>query len=528
MAAALMSAPAGAADIPLSSPMRVPVAAPFSWTGFYVGFNGGLGGGSTNPTYLLSSPTLDGLSSTDNETHRLSGAFVGGQLGYNYQFSNRVVLGLESDLQWSNVSALNRTDTSSVLNMLTLPNSGLTTTSMTIRQNWFGTTRLRLGYQFVDRFLAYVTGGVAYSEINASNAGVGTELSGPSPGVFSGTSGSATSTKLGWSAGAGVEYALGNNLSVKSEYLYTQYPGVAAPYLNVGDFTPPVTSGTFSTGTLGIHLVRAGLNYKFGNTGDASSSAPPMVKAVSPPAFAWTGFYVGMNAGYGAGDVKPTQSELTQNIVTFGGPPRTDFSSSNSNDALRLGGALVGGQFGYNRQLASSFVVGVETDFQWSDIRASKQSNTAGMYNDPSAGPFSSSSRMNIGQNWFGTTRLRLGYQVFDRFLAYVTGGAAYSEITASNSAAATDSAFGTFVSSTNGSGSATKIGWTMGAGVEYPVVGNLSLKTEYLYTEYSGVKVPYRIVDGSPFFTDTTQGSLSTGTLGIHLVRAGLNWKLD
>jgi len=135
---------------------------------------------------------------------------------------------------------------------------------------------------------------------------------------------------------------------------------------------------------------------------------------------------------------------------------------------------------------------------------------------------------MNIGQNWFGTTRLRLGYQVFDRFLAYVTGGAAYSEITASNSAAATDSAFGTFVSSTNGSGSATKIGWTMGAGVEYPVVGNLSLKTEYLYTEYSGVNVPYRIVDGSAFFTDTTQGSLSTGTLGIHLVRAGLNWKLD
>jgi outer membrane immunogenic protein len=527
-AAAIATSPARAADIPLSNPVRISVAAPFSWTGFYAGINGGPGGGSANPTYGLSAPDLFfGSASTDHETHRLGGAFVGGQIGYNYQFPNRVVLGVESDLQWSNISALNRTDTSSLINILTTPSSGLTTTSMAIRQNWFGTTRLRLGYQFVDRFLAYVTGGVAYSEINASNAGVGAELSGPSPEVFSGTSGSATSTRIGWTAGAGVEYALSNNLSVKSEYLYTEYSGITAPYLNVADLTPPVTSGTFSTGTLGIHLVRAGLNYKFGETGEAPGSSRLPVKAISPPAFAWTGFYVGVNAGYGAGGIKPAQAETTQSLITFG-RPISNLSVADLNDTLRLGGALVGGQFGYNRQLANNFAIGVETDFQWSDIRASKQSNTAGAYNDPSLGPFSSSYRMNIAQNWFGTTRLRLGYQVFDRFLAYVTGGVAYSEITASNSAAATDSTFGTFVSSTNGSGSATKVGWTLGAGVEYPVVGNLSLKTEYLYTEYSGIKVPYRTVDGSPFFSDTTQGSLSTGTLGIHLLRAGLNWKLD
>jgi outer membrane immunogenic protein len=117
---------------------------------------------------------------------------------------------------------------------------------------------------------------------------------------------------------------------------------------------------------------------------------------------------------------------------------------------------------------------------------------------------------------------------VFDRLLAYVTGGVAYTGISASIAGASTDNFFGPYTTATSGSGSATKVGWTVGGGFEFPIIDNLSLKTEYLYTQYSGMTVAYQTVAVEPFFfTDTTRGSLSTGTIGLHIVRAGLNWKL-
>lgn len=503
----------------------------FNWTGFYAGLNGGLGGGSVAPTYTLSTPdpgSFNGSSNTDNQSHRLGGFFAGGQVGYNYQFGNQVVLGVESDLQWSEIRASSGIDSMYAYNTSSpFPNSGSNVSGMNINQNWFGTTRLRLGYQFADRFMAYVTGGVAYSEFSVANTGTGTETS-PTPDIYSRTSGAATLTRIGWAAGAGVEHALGNNLSVKAEYLYSEYSGVAAPYLAVTENTPPVTSGTFSSGTLGIHLVRAGLNYKFGDSGSAPAAGGFAGAAALAPKFAWTGFYAGVNAGYGAGSVKLARSE--QEFDQIAGFPSnfTETDTNSVNEGLRFGGAIAGGQFGYNRQLPNRFVVGIETDLQWSDVRASRQSNSAGVYIDPSMDTFAGSSGLSINQHWFGTTRLRLGYQVFDRFLAYVTGGVAYSGLSAGISGAAFDNYFGPYTSATSGSGSSTKLGWTVGGGFEYPIVDNLSLKTEYLYTQYGAMTVAYQTVAMSPFFfTDTTRGSLSTGTIGIHVARAGLNWKL-
>jgi len=499
----------------------------FNWTGFYAGLNGGFGGGVARPAYDLSAaPAIGGypgFTSTDNQIHRLGGSFAGGQVGYNYQFRNNVVLGVESDFQWSDVRASNRSDSAVVFDLTSqFPINALTATDMTIRQNWFGTTRLRAGYQFADRFLAYVTGGVAYSGFTASNWGVGTELS-PFPIVFSHTSGAATSTRIGWTAGAGVEYALSNHLSVKSEYLYSEYSGFIAPYLNTALSTPAETSGTFSTGTLGIHLIRAGLNYRFGEAGEVPGASQWPAPARSLPLLDWTGFYVGMNGGYGGGIAKPALSELTQRQIPF----LNETDSSNVNQTLRAAGFVFGGQFGYNRQLANKLVAGIETDLQWSDIHASNQSNISGAYNPPSPNSFSSNSRLTVGQNWFGTTRLRLGYQVFDRSLVYVTGGAAYAGFSADNSGMSNDPANGSSVTTTSGSRNSTKIGWTAGAGVEYAIAGNLSFKTEYLYSEYAGFTVPYQRTFTTGFSTATTEGSLSSGTIGIHLVRAGLNWKL-
>jgi opacity protein-like surface antigen len=178
--------------------------------------------------------------------------------------------------------------------------------------------------------------------------------------------------------------------------------------------------------------------------------------------------------------------------------------------------------------------VGAETDLQWSGIRASSRSNVSEIDffppgDSPAFTESSSTSQINIRQNWFGTTRLRLGYQAFDRVLAYATGGIAYAGFSADTSGALSGATiFDTEHGSTSGSGSSTRIGWTAGAGVEYAIAENLSFKSEYLYSQYSGFDFPYqRSLVLDTFVNDTTQGTLSTGTLGIHLVRAGLNWKL-
>lgn len=505
-----------------------PVAMPpvFNWSGVYAGVNGGFGGDDAKPRYVLASPSatngFPGSGKTDDQAHRLGGGFAGGQVGYNYQFRNDVVLGVESDLQWSNVRASNRSDSGVVFDATSpFPIVVQRAAETAIKQNWFGTTRLRLGYQFADRFLGYVTGGVAYSGFTASNWGTGAELS-PFPVVFSHTSGTATSTKVGWTVGAGFEYALSNHLSVKSEYLYSEYSGFTAPFLNTELSTPAVTSGTFSTCAIGLHQVRAGLNYRLGDPAVASAAGDEPIVAPSRHGSDWTGFYAGVNGGYGAGIAKPALSDVTQRQIMFFPAGETDTSSINQ--TMRASGFLIGAQFGYNRQLANRLIGGFETDMQWSGIRASSASTVSGFYNPPSSIVFSSNSRVIVGQNWFGTTRLRLGYQAFDRFLAYATGGVAYAGFIAGNSGTADDGTGGLTV--TTGSSGSTKIGWTAGAGGEYAIAPNLTFKTEYLYSEYGGFDVPYQSTFTGPVSTAATRGTLYTGTLGIHLVRAGLNWR--
>lgn len=498
----------------------------YNWTGFYAGINGGFGGGVAKPTDLLSAaPDIvlhyTGVYITDAQVHRLGGGFAGAQAGYNYQLRNDVVLGIESDLQWSDIRASDsRNIAVSIGATGPFPINSFTSATITVRQNWFGTTRLRLGYQAADRLLAYVTGGVAYSGFTASNSGYAAQQT-PQPAPISNTSGAMTSTRIGWAAGAGLEYALGNNFSIKSEYLFSEYGGVVAPHLINQTFIPTLSSGAFSTGSLGIHLVRAGLNYKLGEPVDARAAAGLTAPA---PLFNWTGFYAGVNEGFGGGVANPMLSEVS--VQSFAGIPSPPDTSTTS-ETLRMGGFTFGGQLGYNRQLSERVLAGMETDFQWSNIRASRHSNLLGASITPSAPVQFANSATSVTQDWFGTTRMRLGYLVSNRLLAYAAGGVAYSGIVADNSGTSGDYAFQSSVT-TIGPRRSAKIGWTVGAGVEYAMAGNLSLKTEYLYSEYAGASVPYQTAATAQFFSTATQGTLTTGTLGIHLVRAGLNWKLS
>lgn len=207
LAVVSMLGAANAADAPRAMPAKTPsfIAPVYNWNGAYAGINGGGGWGRSD----FSSPFASGTFDT-------SGGMIGGTLGFNYQM-NQTVFGLEGDVDWSNLK-------------------GSTTcapgVSCETRNDWLGTARGRIGYAF-DRFLPYVTGGLAVGQVKNSATGLG----------------ESSSTKAGYTLGGGLEAALSGPWTAKVEYLYVDLGRSSAPLGADADFH--------------TNTVRAGLNYRF-------------------------------------------------------------------------------------------------------------------------------------------------------------------------------------------------------------------------------------------------------------------------
>lgn len=201
-----------------------------------------------------------------------------------------------------------------------------------------------------------------------------------------------------------------------------------------------------------------------------SRKGPIAAPVYLPPAFTWTGFYVGANAGYAWGQIDST------NLGVIGGFDDPD-------------GFTGGGQIGYNYQIGQ-WVVGLEADFQGADLKASVA--------DPFLGI-----RASNEINWWGTVRGRVGY-AFDRFLPYLTGGFAYGNV--KNKIATPAFTF---------SDDNTQYGWTLGGGLEYAFTNNWTAKIEYLYVDLD--KESFNVPGG--VLTTNVETKFS-------VVRAGLNYK--
>ena len=208
LAMVTMMGAANAAD--LSRRHAMPAKAPayvvpgYNWTGFYAGINGGYGFGHSE----WSNPA--GTSGFD-----IDGGVVGGTIGYNYQV-NKIVFGLEGDIDWSGIEG----------------STACGATTCQTRNNWLSTVRGRMGYSF-DRFMPYVTGGLAIGDIETSIGGIG----------------GGRDTQVGWTVGGGVEAALDGPWTAKLEYLYVDL-GRGGTVLG-------------SDAEFKSHIVRAGLNYRF-------------------------------------------------------------------------------------------------------------------------------------------------------------------------------------------------------------------------------------------------------------------------
>jgi outer membrane immunogenic protein len=203
---------AAAADLSRPQPyVKAPAYVPppvFTWTGFYLGINGGGGWGRS---------TWDRTGSFD-----MSGGLVGVTAGYNWQI-NQAVFGVEADGDWSGIKGTT---------------TNLCPLGCTTKTDWLTTFRGRLGYAF-DRFLPYVTGGLAAGDFKTSTPG------------FTGMS----QTNVGWTAGIGAEYAFTGNWSAKVEYLH----------VDLGRFNCGLSCGVTTADNVSYRpdIVRGGINYHF-------------------------------------------------------------------------------------------------------------------------------------------------------------------------------------------------------------------------------------------------------------------------
>jgi outer membrane immunogenic protein len=252
---------------------RVPY---LSWNGFYVGINGGFAWGNSSAAFAAGDPaafagTCGGGGAPKGQCipsvdFRRDGAVAGGQLGFNWQVNSHWLVGAEADYQWTNLDG-------SVSSPFRLGNVGATNMVASQTVDSFGTVRARAGVVLAPPLLLYGTGGFAFGQVheNLSVPGVATKGLTPTGGFSYGCTigtacfaGAASQTLLGWSAGAGAEYAITSTLIFRTELLYVHLSApkvTATATAAVAGTAPASIAAGFSS--VYFAVMRAGLNYKF-------------------------------------------------------------------------------------------------------------------------------------------------------------------------------------------------------------------------------------------------------------------------
>lgn len=198
-------------------PAPVVVAPTFTWNGAYIGGQVGYGWGKTN---------LDGDIFTYGDVK--TDGFLGGlYAGYNFDLGNNVVLGIDGDVTYNDLSK-----------GIDIYDGDEFAGSFENKLRWSGAVRARAGYAF-DRFLPYIAGGVAFGNVKNS-------------GEIDGIGFSESKTLTGWTVGGGVDYAATDNLILRLEYRYTDYGDKDI------DFGGLSVNNDFKT-----NEVRLGIAYKF-------------------------------------------------------------------------------------------------------------------------------------------------------------------------------------------------------------------------------------------------------------------------
>jgi outer membrane immunogenic protein len=303
----LLGTSAFAADMAVKGPPVAPPVPVYNWSGWYVGVNAGASLGdaetdihdattvtTTNVTTQVGTVVGSKTFGFGNHDQGQPNGFMGGgQIGYNWQYSPLIVVGVEADIQGAlERDSFTRTDNfSGSVAAGPFPSfaEGSRTLDFHTQIDWFGTVRARAGYVWGNgNVMSYLTGGLAYGEvkINGTSIASGT-VSGAFPGFSVTESFSQSHMNTGWVAGYGTEAVIDfwglRNWTWKIEGLWMDLGSVDATGTGIGPTTTrgniscsingsPFTPCTFSTGANGqttthTHftdgILRAGLNYKF-------------------------------------------------------------------------------------------------------------------------------------------------------------------------------------------------------------------------------------------------------------------------
>ncbi|MGJ0509816.1 MAG: outer membrane protein [Methylocystis sp.] len=320
--------------------------------------------------------------------------------------------------------------------------------------------------------------------------------------------------------------------------------------------------------------------------------APPMLPPPPPPPPMWTGFYAGLNAGYGFGTNNNPQSAVwAQDAVIFQGfqrgaaQPNMDvaqryypvfgtlatgagLAQSGSFNNANQNGFIGGGQIGYNYQWGPNFLIGIEADIQGTGIRGTSHGGASGIssvsnagyncfFNSCSPGTWTNTATsiggtsINAGVDWMGTVRGRLGYLWTPTMLIYATGGLTYGGVYANvrhtgvtqldNSFTTTPNYFNrdvinpslTYTSIGGGNKSQTLVGWNVGGGLEWMFMPNWSIKAEGIYWNMGNMNVPTATLAAAPVSNALNSAGLGgIGAVRVNyqgvIARAGVNYHFN
>jgi opacity protein-like surface antigen len=230
---------ASAADLPVKAPPVVTPPPPvFNWSGFYVGGQVGYGWGHTTAdSFSVSTGAFIATGENDR-----NGWFGGGQIGYNYVFASRWLVGIEGDIAGGDING-------SAVNC----SSATACAGSEVKTSWFGTVRGRLGYAW-NNWMLFGTGGGAWVHHSTDRTILASAALPAAVGAVASSSG----TDGGWTAGGGVEWGFAPHWSAKLEYLYIHYDGT-------NTFTYPAfpAADRRNESTSHLNIVRVGVNYLF-------------------------------------------------------------------------------------------------------------------------------------------------------------------------------------------------------------------------------------------------------------------------
>ncbi len=268
-------------------------------------------------------------------------------------------------------------------------------------------------------------------------------------------------------------------------------------------------------------------------------AADMAVKAPLPArSSGWTGWYVGLNAGWIGADDPANADATILSATTFPATATALATALTNRLGSRPNGFIGGVQAGYNYQLSPMFVAGLEADIQGANVRGSANaSRSADIVGAVLPTTWNAATTVSHRLDYLGTARGRIGIAATPALLLYGTGGLAFGGVSASTSTAITARSFGGPLfgvpdAVTAGSMSQTRYGWTAGAGGEWMFAPGWSAKLEYLHYDLGSATYAtggYNLDVGATFLPGTgllAVGAATTQTFKGDIVRAGVNYR--